>query len=95
METKAKYLDFTDKVIRDDETKELLQGDVYIEGAILRFRNGMLHSDGEPAVETDEGHIEYWKNGKLHRDGGPAVCTPDISGKIDLCEEYWIKGTKI
>ena len=42
-------------------------------GTILRFKNGYLHGENEPAVECDDGHIEFWKNGLLHREDGPAV----------------------
>lgn len=35
--------------------------------------NGLLHREGEPAVEYSNGTKEYWKNGVPHRLDGPAV----------------------
>lgn len=67
---------------------------------ILRFRNGLLDGDifingqfvrTNPAVETQDGHIEYWRKGKLHRDEGlPAVISSGLKHK-----EFWVNGKPI
>lgn len=62
--TKARFLQYTDKVLRDNEG-QLLEGDMYKNGIILRFHNGKLDGQGEPAVETEDCHMEYWDKGML------------------------------
>lgn len=95
METRARYLEFTDKVILDEQTKRPIDGDVLRDGVIFRFRNGKLHGEGEPAIATTDGHLEYWNDGKLHNDNDAAVCsiTEDING--NTYEEYWKNGERI
>ena len=39
--------------------------EIYNGGFILLFRNGRLDGEGEPAVETEDCHIEYWDKGEL------------------------------
>ena len=95
MDTKAKFLEYTDKVILDEDTRDPIDGDVLKDGVIYRFKNGKLHGEGEPAIATEDGHLEYWKEGKLHADEGPAVCsiTEDING--NKYEEFWKDGERI
>lgn len=94
IETNSKFYSYTDKVIKDEEGN-VIDGDRLLDGMILRFTNGMLHSQGGPAVETKEGHMEFWKHGKLHReDGRPAVTTicPENTGEY---REFWENGVRI
>ena len=64
MQTKARFLQYVGKVLRDKDG-QLLDDDIYKGGIILRFRSGRLDGDGEPAVETEDCHIEYWDKGQL------------------------------
>ena len=64
VQTKARFLQYTGKVLRDKDG-QLLDDDIYKGGVILRFRNGRLDGEGEPAVETEDCHIEYWDKGEL------------------------------
>ena len=95
-DTQARFLDYTDKVIRDSDTKELLQGDVFRDGTVFRFKDGKLHGEGEPAIECEEGHVEFWRNGKLHKEKGSAVCCQiEENGKAIIHEEIWLNGVKV
>ena len=64
VQTKARFLQYVGKVLRDKDGY-LLDDDIYKGGIILRFRNGRLDGEGEPAVETEDCHIEYWDKGQL------------------------------
>jgi len=64
VQTKARFLQYTGKVLRDKDG-QLLDDDIYKGGVILRFRNGRLDGEGEPAVETEDCHIEYRDKGEL------------------------------
>jgi len=44
------------------ENGRLKDGDIFKNGTVLRFNEGMLDGIDEPAVEFP-GHIEYWKKG--------------------------------
>ena len=37
------------------------------------FKNGKLHREDGPAIESPNGYKAWWINGKLHREDGPAV----------------------
>ena len=41
------------------------------------FKNGTLHREGGPAVESVNGTKAWFKNGAIHRDGGPALIQAD------------------
>lgn len=94
METKARFLQYTDKICRDEEGK-IQDGDILLPKMIMRFKNGLLHGDGEPAVSCMDGHLEYWKNGKLHSDVGPAILTIMEDENGHTYEEYWKNGEHI
>jgi hypothetical protein len=74
-----------------DEHNNPKEGDYLAENnSILRFKNGYLHGENEPAVVCDDGHIEFWNNGKLHRGkGDPAI----ISQSGDITE-FWTNGKR-
>lgn len=94
METKARFLQYTDKICRD-ESGRIQDGDILLPKMIMRFKNGLLHGEGEPAVSCTDGHLEFWKNGHLHKDDGPAVVNiMEQEDGIDY-EEYWINGERI
>lgn len=94
METKARFLNYTDKICRD-ESGRIQDGDILLPKQIMRFKNGLLHGENEPAVSCIDGHHEHWKNGKLHRKGQPAVLsiTEDENGNV--YEEFWEEGVRI
>ncbi|HQF74222.1 MAG TPA: hypothetical protein PK786_10060 [Treponemataceae bacterium] len=94
METKARFLQYTDKICRD-ESGRIQDGDILLPKMIMRFKNGLLHGEGEPAVSCTDGHLEFWKNGRLHKENGPAVVNiMEQKDGIDY-EEYWINGERI
>lgn len=93
METKARFLQYSNKVCRDESGK-IQDGDVLFQKMIMRFKNGLLHGENEPAVSCIDGHLEYWKNGKLHREKGPAVLTIQEDENGNVYEEYWQNGER-
>ncbi|TAH52354.1 MAG: hypothetical protein EWM51_08770 [Treponema sp.] len=92
--TKARFLTYTDKICRD-ESGRIQDGDILLPKMIMRFKNGLLHGENEPAISCTDGHLEYWKNGKLHRDGKPAVLSIREDENGNTYEEYWINGERI
>lgn len=91
--TKSKFISYTDKICRDTDGK-LINGDRLYTKMILRFDNGKLHGEnGEPAVETIDGHMEFWRHGRLHRKGGPAVTTI-CSENTGEYQEFWENGVR-
>lgn len=94
METKARYLKYTDKICRE-ENGQIINEDKLFEKMIMRFKNGLLHADEQAAVECIDGHREYWKNGKLHNEKGPAVFTIREDENGNVYEEYWLEGEQI
>ncbi len=96
METKSRFYEYTGKEFRDADG-ELKQGDVLRNGTILRFFDGKLDGDGEPAVECQDGHMEWWKEGKLHRDAsdGPAVTTICEQEDGTAYGEKWENGIRL
>ena len=89
MDSVSRFLKFNNKLINDDSGNPL-QGDVFKENVILRFKDGKLHGSNEPAVECLDNHHEYWVDGVLTREDGPAV----ISDYGDI-REYWDNGKLI
>jgi len=58
-----------------------------IQGIRYWTLNGILHREGEPAVEyLNSDQKEWWLNGFLHRIGGPAL--QFSNGK----KHWWIQG---
>ncbi len=94
METKARFLQYTDKICRDADGN-IQDGDVLFAKMIMRFKNGLLDGGDEPGVSCTDGHLEYWKNGKLHAIGRPAVLTIREDEDGNVYEEYWENGKRI
>ncbi len=94
MNTKARFLQYTDKVCRTNSGK-IMDGDELYPKMIMRFKNGLLHGEGEPAVSCLDGHQEYWKNGKLHNEKGPAILTITEDEDGNVYEEYWLEGERV
>jgi hypothetical protein len=94
METKARFLQYTDKICRD-ESGRIQNGDILLPKMIMRFKNGLLHGENEPAVSCMDGHQEHWKNGKLHREGRAAILTIMEDEKGNTYEEFWENGERI
>lgn len=94
MKTKARFLQYTDKICRD-ENGNLLDGDILLEDKIMRFNSGLLHGDGEPAIACNDGHMEYWSNGKINRKGKPAILTIREDENGIVYEEYWENGQQL
>lgn len=61
---KSRYPQYVGKQFRD-ESKNLRDGDMFAKGVIFRFKNGFLDGADEPAIETEDGHIEYWQKGQI------------------------------
>ena len=66
MEKEDEFLKYSGKEFRNDGG-ELMEGDIFKNGIIMRFHNGLLDGQGEPAIETNHGHIEYWEKGQRTR----------------------------
>lgn len=94
METKSRFLQYTDKICRD-ESGRIQDGDVLFPKMIMRFKNGLLHGENEPAVSCTDGHLEFWKDGRLHKDNGPAVVNIREQPEGQDYEEYWKNGERI
>jgi len=94
METKARFLQYKDKICRD-EAGRIQDGDILLPKMIMRFKNGLLHGEEEPAVSCTDGHLEYWKNGRLHCESGPAVLTIMEQEDGGDYEEFWENGDRI
>lgn len=94
METRARFLEYTDKICRD-ESGNLLDGDILLPECIMRFKNGLLHGEKEPAVSCMDGHLEYWKNGKLHQVSGPAIVSIREDENGNTYQEFWENGERI
>ena len=46
--------------------------EVFPDGNVKWFKNGKLHREGGPAIES-EGTKGWWINGERHREDGPAI----------------------
>lgn len=94
--SKARYLEYTDEVVLNEETDKPIDEDVYINGTIMRFKDGKLHGDGgDAAICTEDGHLEFWQHGRLHREHGPAVCSVTEDENGNTYAEYWLNGQRI
>ena len=94
MATKARFLHYTDKICRNNDGN-IQDGDILLPGMIMRFKNGLLHAEGEPAISCTDGHLEYWKHGKLHAVGQAAVTTIREDANGNVYEEFWENGVHI
>jgi len=103
----SRMMDFWGNVFSDDHG-ELKQGHEYRRlhniygsaeiGIILRWKDGMLHDDGDlPAVEFEDAHIEHYRNGMLHNDSvdeaGKRV--PAIIADYGTQCEYYLDGKQV
>ena len=91
LESKARYLLYLNQQFRNDDGS-LKEGDSLNDnGDIIRYHNGFIHAEDEPAIECSDGHIEFWNNGLLHQeDSLPAVIS---EGGNHL--EYWNRGVRV
>lgn len=94
MNTKARFLEYTDKICRDSQGI-ILDGDELLENQIMRFSNGLLHAEDEPAIACSDGHLEWWQNGRLHREDGPAVQTIREDENGEVYGEWWQNGERV
>lgn len=85
--SRSPYLRFQGVSVGNKGTGEVCEGDYTVNGDISRFKGGLLHGGGQPAIERLDGHTEWWAEGFLHRENGPAVIT--LNG---TWEEYWYYG---
>jgi hypothetical protein len=91
--SRSLYLKFLGATVGNKETGETCRGDYNVNGAISRFKNGLLHGgtglegEAQPAVELLNGHTEWWEDGFLHREDGPAVISQN-----GTWEEFWFHG---
>jgi len=61
-------------------------------GIILRWKDGMLHDDGDlPAVEFADAHIEHYRNGLLHAEKPMPAIIADYGTQC----EYYIDGKQV
>lgn len=52
-----------------------LQGDIFLNGTIYRFKDGLLDGGYREAIACEDGHLEYWTKGKPHKSSGYALIT--------------------
>lgn len=83
--TTSKGKMFIGSFIVDEQNAPLNGMKTLPDGTIMRFKNGYLDGDGEPALEYENGGVEYWTAGFPH--GEPAVIQ-DFGAR----EEYWNQG---
>jgi hypothetical protein len=50
--------------------------EVYENGGIKWYKDGVLHKDNGPAMLWDGGYEAWYKNGFAHREDGPAIIYP-------------------
>lgn len=82
--SKAKH--FIGALIIDNETNKPIEGLKELpDGTKMRFKDGYIDGNGEPALEYEDGGVEYWTKG--HPDGKPAII--QFFGSR---EEYWENG---
>ena len=61
-------------------------------GIILRWKDGMLHDDGDlPAVEFQDTHIERYRSGLLHAEKHMAAIIADYGTRC----EYYLDGKQV
>lgn len=84
METNARYVEYQGKEFRNEDGS-LMEGDKFKNNVIMRFHNGLLDGQGEPAIECIDGHMEDWTAGYITK-------IDDIRGKYS---EVWKDGVRI
>lgn len=53
--------------------KERLHGRIEKDGAIIWYKDGILHHLEEPAILWDDGSYQWYHNGLIHRNNAPAA----------------------
>jgi hypothetical protein len=91
----SRFEDFQDVLVTDSDGNPINET-FFIDGCIIRFRNGYLnnwHNEEEreiyPAIECIDAHIEFWEEGKLNNHEGLAVISAG-----DNVLESWENGKK-
>lgn len=80
----ARYEKMQGKTFRNEDGS-LMEGDIFKNGVIMRFHNGLLDGQGESAIDCEDGHIEFWENGYIKIVG-------NIRGGY---KEFWKDGVRI
>ena len=57
---------------------------IHNNGTKFWYKNGRIHRDDGPAVESADGTKFWYKNGKIHREDGPA------REYANSYKEYWL-----
>ena len=74
-----------------DEAKQIAHGYYDLGDLLVRLdENGLLHGQDEPAIQTENGHLEWWNHGVLHRMDAPAVLS-----SYGEYQERWENGRRI
>lgn len=55
------------------KTKLRLHGRIEKDGAVIYYKDGILHNANEPAIVWEDGSYQWYYNGALHRENGPAI----------------------
>ena len=74
------------KPAKAEEETEFFTGCFKIPNKTTWYRNGKLHRDDGPAVESANGTKAWYKYGRRHRSNGPAIIHPDGY------KEWWSNG---
>ena len=91
MDTAARFLHLQNQRFFD-ENDQPREGDYLDEDdTIIRYHDGYIHSDDEPAIETADCHMEFWQHGRLHR----ADFRPAVISDYGETEEYWLSGERV
>lgn len=60
---------------------------VFNDGTRYWYKDGKLHREDGPAVESNDGTKRWYKDGKIHREDGPAI-------EIASGPKYWYLNDK-
>jgi hypothetical protein len=91
--SKTYFPQYSGKIISDETGKQKMEGERFVKGVIIRFKDGYIHGgqgvegNSQPAIECGDSQVEYWENGYLHREDGPAIIA-----EFGDWEEYWDHG---
>lgn len=64
-----------DSVVKHDFQKTTLRlhGRVEKDGAVIYYKDGILHNSNDAAIIWENGSYQWYYNGLLHRENGPAI----------------------